>query len=106
MSDAASPFSPEVQAAVSAHMNTDHPEDSLLIVQALGSQPDATAATMVGYDPDGASFDATVGTDTVTVQIPWDRPVTERGDLRLEMARMYHDACEQLGIDPRTDEAH
>ena len=45
MADApAAPFTPEISAAVADHMNTDHPEDNLLIVRSLGGVPDATDA--------------------------------------------------------------
>lgn len=106
MSDPASPFSPEVREAVCGHMNTDHPEDNLLIARSLGAQPDATAAVCEDYDEDGAMFTATVAADQVAFRVAWDRPVTERGDLRLEFARMYFEACEQLGIEPRAGGEH
>uniref|UniRef100_UPI002594DDC9 DUF2470 domain-containing protein n=1 Tax=uncultured Gordonia sp. TaxID=198437 RepID=UPI002594DDC9 len=43
-------FSPDVVAAVLAHMNDDHADDSLLICRALGGRPDAVAARMTGFD--------------------------------------------------------
>lgn len=107
MSDAPSPFSPEVREAVCGHMNTDHPEDNVLIARGLGGLPDARTVRCDDYDEDGARFTATdaAGTDT-PFRIAWDRPVTERADLRFEFARMYHEACERLGIEPRTAEEH
>lgn len=106
MSEAPSPFSPEVRAAVCGHMNGDHPEDNLLIARALGGLPDATAASCDDYDEDGARFTATVAGSPTPFRVAWDRPVTERGDLRLEFARMYYESCEQLGLEPRGGGEH
>jgi len=103
MSDSApSPFSPEVRAAVCGHMNDDHADDNVLIARGLGELPDATAASCDDYDEDGAIFTATVAGQPTPFRVAWERPVTERGDLRLEFANMYHEACERLGIEPRT----
>lgn len=97
----APPFSPEVVLAVTTHMNTDHPEDNLLIVRSLGGQPQATAATMAGYDEAGARFEATVGGTPVEAVVPWAVPITERATIRHEVVRMYHEACAALGVTPR-----
>lgn len=101
-----SPFSAEVQAAVVAHMNGDHVEDNLLIVRALASVPEASAAVMTGYDEEGARFDATVDGATVAVVVPWATPITDRGVIRVEVVRMYLEACEALGIAPRGEGEH
>lgn len=106
MADAPSVFTPEISAAVAGHMNADHRDDNLLIVRSLGSLPEATEATMAGISPDGAVFDAVVGTSTTQVTIPWAVPITDRGTVRLEVVRMYHDACAQLGVEPRQAGEH
>lgn len=103
---APSPFSPEVQTAVVGHMNGDHVEDNLLIVQALAGRPDATAAVMTGYDEQGARFDATVDGEAVPVLVPWSVPITDRGAIRVEVVRMYQEACAALGITPRGEGEH
>jgi putative heme iron utilization protein len=96
-----SPFSPEVIAAVTRHMNVDHADDSLLICRALGGQPEATSATMTGMDADGIDFAVVVGGREVPARVPWAAPVTERAQVRAEVVRMYHDACEALGVPAR-----
>jgi len=108
MSDVASApqFSADVIAAVTAHMNTDHPEDNLLIVRSLGGLPDATSATMAGYDEVGAQFDAEVGGSVTRAVVPWAVPITERATIRQEVVRMYHDACAALGVEPRRAGEH
>lgn len=100
------PFSPEIGAAVTAHMNGDHPEDCVLIVRGLAGLPEAEAASMTGISPAGACFNATVDGHARDVVVPWGRPILERGDLRLDVVRMYHEACAALGIEPRTAEQH
>ncbi|MFF8765637.1 DUF2470 domain-containing protein [Nocardiopsis dassonvillei] len=95
------PFSPEVVAAVTAHMNGDHPEDTLLICRALGGQPEATAARMTGLDGDGGDYAVTVDGTEHAVRVPWARPLTERAQIRAEVVRMYQEACNRLGVTPR-----
>jgi len=100
------PFSPQVSAAVAAHMNGDHAEDNLLIARSLGGQPSATAAVMTGVRPEGAAFEATVDGAPVEVIVAWASPITDRGAIRVEVVRMYHDACAALGVEPRQAGEH
>lgn len=100
------PFSQQVIDAVMNHMNLDHSDDSLLIVKALGATPEATAAEMSGMDADAIEFRATVGSEDRTVRVPWSQRLTERAQVRVEVTRMYHEACAALGITPRQAEQH
>ena len=95
------PFAPEVVSAVTAHMNGDHPEDTLIICRALGGRPEATAARMTGLDVDGGDYAVTVDGAEEDVRIPWATPLTERAQIRVEVVRMYQEACAALGITPR-----
>ncbi len=104
MSDSAGLFTPEVIAAVTRHMNDDHAADNVVIVQALGGVPDATAATMTGCDATGISFEATTPDGARSTTIAWSGPVTERPQIRTEVAAMYHRACDELGIAPAAGE--
>jgi len=97
---------PDVVAAITRHMNEDHPEDSVLICRSLGSQPSTTAAVMTGLDADGADFTATTDAGTVAVRIPWSERLTERPQVRAEVVRMYHEACAALGVEPRPPVEH
>ncbi len=101
-----SSFAPEVVDAVCRHMNEDHVEDSLLIVRSIGGAPDATEASMVGLDDAAAIFSATVGGAPTEVRVPWSEPVTERAQIRVEVVRMYHEACAAAGIEPRAAAEH
>ena len=99
-------FAPEVVEAVCRHMNEDHVEDSLLIVRSIGGAPDASDASMVGLDDTAAIFSATVDGATTEVRVPWSEPVTERAQIRVEVVRMYHEACTAAGIEPRAAGEH
>ncbi len=102
MSDAPSPFSAEVVAAIARHMNDDHGEDNVTICRGLGGQPTTTAATMTGMTPDGIVFGATLdGGDEVEVVVPWSEPITERAQVRAEVVRMHTEASTALGLPPR-----
>jgi hypothetical protein len=106
-SDAQPPFTPDVVAAVTAHMNTDHPEDNVLIVRSLGALPSATSASLVDIGPAGARFEATLDDgSTAESTVAWGGPVAERAAIRLEVVRMYHEACAALGVTPRAAEEH
>jgi hypothetical protein len=98
-------FGPDVVSAVLAHMNTDHPDDSLLICKALGGQPGAASARATGLDDLGMDFVAVVGGQEVPVRVPWSERLTERPQIRAEVVRMYRESALQLGIEPREAEA-
>ena len=101
MTDAPSPFSPEVVTAISRHMNDDHADDNVTIVRGLGGQAAATAATMTGMTPDGIVFAVTVPDGQTEVLIPWSEPITERAQVRMEVVRMHTEAAEALGLPAR-----
>ncbi|WP_439030155.1 DUF2470 domain-containing protein [Gordonia terrae] len=93
----AAAFGPEVVAAVLAHMNDDHADDSLLICRMLGGRPDATAATMTGFDHRAATFDVTVPEGVVGMRLDWDRPVRDRADVRVAVVAMFRAAQDLSG---------
>lgn len=106
MTTAPPPFTPEVVAAVVTHMNTDHPEDNVLIVRSLGGVPAATGARLVAVDPAGAHFEADTPDGPVAATVAWAGPVTERAHIRHEVVRMYQEACAALGVTPRGEGEH
>lgn len=99
-------LTPPVRDAIAAHMNDDHRDDALLIVQQLGARGDATAATLTDLDADGITFSAVVPEGIVAVRVPWSEPIESRGQVRLEVVRMYHDACVRAGIEVRPTGEH
>jgi putative heme iron utilization protein len=95
------PFPPEVVAQIAHHINGDHADDILLIVQALAGVTTATAARVSGLDADGLEFAAVVDGIEVPVRVPFAEHLTERRQVRAETVRMYRDACAALGQEPR-----
>lgn len=93
-------FSADVVAAVLAHMNDDHIDDSLLIARAFGSS-DATDAAMSDLDENGATFDYSVAGEATRVTVPWTAPIAERHEIRREVVVLYDRACAILGREPR-----
>ena len=95
------PFGPDVVTAVAAHMNGDHAEDCIVICRVLGGHDDTTAATMTGLDGEAVEFLATTASGPVTVRVPFSEPITERAQIRAEVARMYHESAAVLGLPSR-----
>jgi hypothetical protein len=71
-------------------------------VRALGGQPEATAAEMSDVDSEAVWFEATVAGQRHPVRIPFSQPITERPRVRVEIVRMYTEACERLGLPTRS----
>lgn len=93
-------LTPDVIAGVRGHMNGEHTDDALRIVQGLGGVTAATSATLADLTADAAVFEAVVDGNTTSVPIAWERPIVERMDIRLDIVRMHMAACEALGIEP------
>lgn len=88
-------------AGVLRHMNHDHVDDNLLIVRAFG-EPDATTATMTGFDGDGGHWEAVTPNGPRAVTVAWPGgPIEERPAVRREVVAVYDAACARLGVDPR-----
>lgn len=102
MTDAPSPFSPEVVAAIARHMNDDHADDNVTIVRGLAGVANATAATMTTMTPEGIVFAVSDGEGATTeVVVAWSEPITERTQVRSEVVRMHTEAAAALGKAPR-----
>ncbi len=90
------PFDDATGDAVLAHMNGDHRDDSLRIVQAHG-HPGATGAEMTGVDEHGGTWHVTEGTAEATLRLGWpDGPVTERSGLRHAAVALHDEAVRRL----------
>lgn len=93
-------FSPEVVAAVLAHMNDDHAQDSLRIVQAF-ARPEASAAVMTGLDENAGIWRAETAAGSEELRIDWPAaPISERAEIRREVVALYEQACSELGVSP------
>jgi putative heme iron utilization protein len=93
--DATDWCTPEVVAAVAAHMNDDHADDCVVLCRAWGGHPTAVAARMTGMDPAGLDLMAEVDGAEVPVRVDFARPLTARSEVRAEVARLYHEAAQR-----------
>jgi putative heme iron utilization protein len=102
------PFDDDVVEAIARHMNADHADDSRVIVQAFGHPAgEVTDVTMTGLDGDGIDFRAVLASgDAVDVRVPWSTRLTERAQVRVEVVRLYDEACAQLGLPGREAGEH
>lgn len=91
----------EVVDAVAKHMNTDHLGDNVVICRGLGGVGDATAARFTGLTTTGARFVVTTDAGDQDIEVPFDRPVTERAEVREQVAALYHRSAQILGLPPR-----
>lgn len=90
------PFDDATCDAVLAHMNDDHRDDSLRIVQAHG-HPGATEAEMTGLDEHGGTWHVTEGTAEATLRVGWPgAPVTERAGLRTAVVALHDESVRLL----------
>ena len=96
------PFpTPDVVAAVMAHMNDDHAEDCVVICRVLGGRPSTTAARMTGMDAAAIELLAEGPDGFEAVRVPFSTTLTERAQVRAEVARMYHESAAALGLPSR-----
>ncbi|MGX7677845.1 DUF2470 domain-containing protein [Jatrophihabitans sp. DSM 45814] len=95
MTDCSDQFTPEVVAQIMRHMNEDHADDNVLIVQVLGELPSAERAMMSGMDADGIEFLARVTGRDVQVRLPWSERISERSQVRAEVVRLYEEAVQR-----------
>lgn len=93
-------FSPDVVDAVLEHMNDDHIEDNVLIVRAFTGR-DTRDATMTDLDEHGGTWRYAFEGEEHELHIPWSERLSERPQIRREVAALYTAACEKLGIEPR-----
>lgn len=96
-----SPFTADVVEAVARHMNGDHAEDCVVICRVLGGRDDTTEATMTGLDAEAIEFLATTPEGELTIRVPFSEPLTERAQVREQVARMYHESAAALGLPTR-----
>lgn len=92
------PFSDDVIAAITKHMNHDHAADGLVMCQGVGGFPDASAARMDDFDGDGADFVVTVDEVEKPCRIAWAHGLSERKEVRPEIVRIYHESRRILGL--------
>ncbi|MCW2529141.1 MAG: hypothetical protein JWM76_4001 [Pseudonocardiales bacterium] len=75
-----------------AHMNGDHLDDNVVIVRALGGFSNASSAVMTGLDADAIEFSVVDPAGEHIVRLPFSHRLTERGEVRAEVVRMFTEA--------------
>lgn len=96
-------FDDDTLSAVLHHMNSDHPDDNLLLARAFGADSSPVGVTMTGFDGDGGDWSVTSAAGGIAaLRVPWPGgPITERREVRREIVALYDEACARLGIEPR-----
>ena len=97
------PDDPVSQGAARAieHLNDDHDDALLEMAQALGGQPEATAARSVDADRTGLDLVATTPAGEVEVRVTYDEPIEEPQGLRKATVKLAQKARAELGMEQR-----
>ncbi|HEX4306883.1 MAG TPA: DUF2470 domain-containing protein [Solirubrobacterales bacterium] len=75
-----------------AHLNEDHSDALLDMARALGGCPEATSARCLDADRVALTLEATTPSDTLTLRIPYDEPITDATGLRKATVKLAHRA--------------
>lgn len=81
-------------------MNSDHPDDNVLIVHAFGPS-DATAVVMTTLDHLGGTWTFVSEGEAGELTLPWSAEISDRAEIRREIVTLYDAACEVLDVTPR-----
>ena len=97
------PDDPVSQGAARAidHLNEDHPDALLEMVQALGGHPEATAARCVDADRTGLDLVATTAAGEIEVRVPYEEPIDAPEGLRKASVKLAQAARAGLGKEQR-----
>jgi 3-methyladenine DNA glycosylase AlkC len=90
-------FDPEIVTGVCGYMNANQSANNVFMVQVLGGQPEATLATMVGFDETGVDFAVRVGDDETAVRLPWSREISTRDEVREQLFSLLDRALQVSG---------
>lgn len=84
-------------AGAIAHLNDDHADALLEMVQALGGHPEASAARCLDADRTGLDLLATTPAGEVPVRVLYEEPIEEPAGLRKATVKLAHRARAELG---------
>lgn len=85
------PVSRDAARAI-AHLNADHADALLDMARALAGCPEATSARCLDADRTALTLEATTPTDTLTLRIPYEEPITDATGLRKATVKLAHRA--------------
>jgi len=94
------PVSEGAERAIT-HLNEDHDDALLEMAQALGGQPEATAARCVDADRTGLDLIATTPAGEVEVRVEYGEPIDEPAGLRKATVLLAQKARAELGLEQR-----
>jgi putative heme iron utilization protein len=83
------------------HLNADHADALLEMAQALGGQPEATAARCVDADRTGLDLIATGADGESEVRVDYDEPIDGPEGLRKATVKLAQKARAELGMEQR-----
>lgn len=83
------------------HLNDDHADALLEMAQALGGQPEATAARCVDADRTGLDLVAQTPAGETPVRVDYDEPIEGPEGLRKATVKLAQKARSELGIEQR-----
>jgi heme iron utilization protein len=97
------PDDPVSQGAERAihHLNDDHDDALLEMVQALADHPEATAARCVDADRTGLDLVATTPGGEIEVRVPYEEPIEAPEGLRKATVKLAQAARAKLGKEAR-----
>jgi putative heme iron utilization protein len=88
-------------AGAIAHLNEDHADALLEMVQALGGCPRASAARCLDADREGLDLLATTAAGETAVRVAYEEPIDGPEGLRKATVRLAQRARAELGENPR-----
>jgi len=91
----ADPLSAAVSQRICAHMNDDHADAVLLYARVFGNATAASAAQMIAIDSDGMDLLTQVNGDSVSLRIPFERPLADSEDAHQVLISMVKQARQQ-----------
>jgi putative heme iron utilization protein len=97
------PFSEDEEAAIVAHLSSDHAAELLTIARAFGPGPHVTDAAVAAIDTDGMDLWVTVDGQQRPAQVPFATRLHDRADVTEQFAVLTRAARHTLGLPPAPD---
>jgi heme oxygenase (biliverdin-IX-beta and delta-forming) len=94
------PVSEGAERAIN-HLNDDHADALLEMAQALGGQPEATAARCLDADRTGLDLLVQTPAGEREVRVAYDEPIEEPAGLRKATVKLAQKARAELGMESR-----
>ncbi len=93
----ADPITPAISDRICKHMNEDHADAVLLYAKVFGNCPDAEAARLEAIAPQSMTLTATIGDSTASLQVNFERELSDSEDAHQTLIAMVKAARAKLG---------